>query len=208
MSKIDVQLNIEMLAVDKIIPYDNNPRSNDAAVDEVIKSVSEYGFKQPIVIDKNNVVIVGHTRLLAAQKLGLTEVPVHVADNLNEKQAKAYRIADNKTNDFSVWNNERLKFEFEDIEGLYTGFSEIEILNMCEKFDGDFDPNAEWDGMPEFNQVDNDFYRSLKVNFENEEGLQKFLEVVKVEITDKTQSFIYPIQKRGVRKDTAYQDSE
>ena len=112
--------------VQEIIPYENNPRNNDEAVDKVAESIREFGFQQPIVIDKDGVVIVGHTRLKAAKKLGLETVPVVTAANLTDEQAKAYRLADNKTNEFAGWDfdllNEEL-FEIDDIDMAAFGFN-------------------------------------------------------------------------------------
>ena len=92
-------------------PYDKNPRKNKEAVKYVAESIKEFGFKQPIVIDKNNVIVCGHTRLLAAKQLGLKEVPCILADDLTEEQINAYRLVDNKTNEFAEWDNELLKVE-------------------------------------------------------------------------------------------------
>ena len=89
-------MKIELIQIDRVIPYANNPRRNEAAVAKVAASIKEFGFRQPIVVDNNNVVIVGHTRLLAARQLGLAEVPVHIAEGLTSSQIKAYRIADNR----------------------------------------------------------------------------------------------------------------
>ena len=88
---------VVMRPIESIRPYENNPRLNDAAVDAVARSIQEFGFRQPIVVDEDGVIIVGHTRYKAALKLGLTEVPVHVAVGLTPAQVKAYRIADNQT---------------------------------------------------------------------------------------------------------------
>ena len=85
----------------EIYPYEHNPRKNDGAVDYVANSIREFGFKQPIVVDKNGVIIVGHTRYKAAQKLGLETAPVVVADDLDEEKARAYRLADNKTGELA-----------------------------------------------------------------------------------------------------------
>lgn len=114
--------------VSDLIPYVNNARKNDHAVDAVASSIKNYGFKQPIVIDSQGEVIAGHTRLKASIKLGLDEVPCIVADDLTPAQVKAYRIADNKVAELSEWDYELLKLELEDIEG-FTGF-EIEELNQ------------------------------------------------------------------------------
>ncbi len=125
-----VKLEVEYLGVDALIPYVNNPRINDNAVDAVAGSIAEFGFRNPILIDKNNVIIAGHTRLLAAKKLGLTEVPVVRADDLTEAQVKAYRIADNKTAELSEWDAEMLALELEEIGDLFTGFTEAEITEL------------------------------------------------------------------------------
>jgi len=106
-------MNIQEIEIDKVIPYHNNPRK-DQAVDKVASSINEYGFQQPIVVDKNMVVIVGHTRLLASKKLGLTKVPVFIAD-LSETKAKAYRIADNRLNEDSNWDMDLLSLEITDL---------------------------------------------------------------------------------------------
>ena len=106
------------MKVEDLIPYINNPRNNENAVDKVASSIAEFGFKNPIVIDKNNVVINGHTRLLASKKLGLKEVPVIVADDLTEAQVKAFRIADNKISEFSTWDYDLLNIELEQLEEL------------------------------------------------------------------------------------------
>lgn len=98
-----------------ITPYENNPRNNEDAVEKVAESIKEFGFQQPIVVDKDNVVIVGHTRLKAAERLGLDKVPVVIADELSEEQAKAYRLADNKTNEIATWKFDVLNEELLDI---------------------------------------------------------------------------------------------
>ena len=104
-------MKIIELKIDVLKPYDKNPRKNKEAVKYVAESIKEFGFKQPIVIDKNNVIVCGHTRLLAAKQLGLKEVPCILADDLTEEQINAYRLVDNKTNEFAEWDNELLKEE-------------------------------------------------------------------------------------------------
>ena len=115
--------------IDELIPYDNNPRNNTKAVDKVANSIAEFGFKVPIVVSENNIIVAGHTRLLAAKKLGLKEVPVIIADDLTEKQIKAFRIADNKVAELSEWNNDLLFQELVDLEMDMTefGFSQDEL---------------------------------------------------------------------------------
>lgn len=102
--------------VSDLIPYARNPRKNDASVDSVAASIKEFGFKQPIVVDKDRVVVAGHTRLKAAQKLGLETVPVVVAEDLTPEQIKAYRILDNKVGEKSEWDAELLHLELSEIQ--------------------------------------------------------------------------------------------
>lgn len=106
-------MDIILVPTKSIKPYEKNPRKNNASVDKVMASIREFGFKQPIVVDKNNIIIVGHTRYKAAIKLGINEVPVIVASDLSEDQVKAYRLADNKTAEFSEWNAELLAGELD-----------------------------------------------------------------------------------------------
>ena len=119
-------MNILEMEVEKVIPYENSPRKNDEAVDKVALSISAFGFKVPIVIDANNVIVTGHTRLKAAKKLGLKTVPCILADDLTEEQIKAFRLADNKVSEFSQWDEEKLMKELEalgDMDMSLYGFS-------------------------------------------------------------------------------------
>ena len=106
-------MDIQEIEIDKIIPYINNPRKN-LNVDKVASSIKEFGFQQPIVVDKTNTIVVGHTRYEAAKKLGITKVPVQIAD-LSDTQAKAYRIADNRLNQDASWDTKLLNIEFNDL---------------------------------------------------------------------------------------------
>ena len=103
-------LKVAGLPINKIIPFRRNPRVNEAAVEKVADSLREFGWRQPIVVDRDFVVVAGHTRLLAAPRLGLAEVPVHVADNLTPAQVKAYRLADNRVHEESHWDEELLNW--------------------------------------------------------------------------------------------------
>lgn len=129
-------MKVKMMPVSKIIPYARNPRKNDGLpVAKVKASLKEFGWQQPIVIDAQNIIVVGHTRFKAAIELGMTEVPVHVADNLTPAQIKAYRLADNKTGEFAEWDMELLALEFQDlkIEGFdldLTGFNDEELAGL------------------------------------------------------------------------------
>ena len=128
-------MNIIKMKVEELIPYINNPRNNENAVDKVASSIAEFGFKNPIFIDKNNVVVNGHTRLLASKKIGLKEVPCIVIDDLTDTQIKAFRIADNKTSEYAEWDEELLKLELEQLEDMNfdlecTGFDMDDIEQM------------------------------------------------------------------------------
>lgn len=102
-------------SIDELKPYEKNPRKNDKSVDKVAKSIEQFGFRVPVVIDKNNVIVCGHTRYKAAQKLHLASVPCVVADDLTDEQIKAYRLADNKVGEDSEWDMDLLQGELADI---------------------------------------------------------------------------------------------
>lgn len=111
-------MRVVLRDLDSLRPYKGNPRINDQAVEAVARSIREFGFRQPIVIDEKGVIIVGHTRWKAAKKLGLKKVPVHVASDLTAKQKRAYRIADNQTADLAEWNYELLAHELGELEAV------------------------------------------------------------------------------------------
>lgn len=111
-------MEIQERKLSEIIPYENNPRHNAEAVDKVAASLQEFGWQQPIVVDAEGIVIAGHTRLKAAQKLGMETAPVIVAEGLSEEQAKAYRLADNKTAEFSGWDFDLLNAEIFSIDQI------------------------------------------------------------------------------------------
>ena len=122
------EMKVQYVPIGQVKPYENNPRKNKAAVDYVANSIKEFGWRQPIVTDKDFVIIVGHTRLQAAKKLKLKEVPVLVADDMTEEQAKAYRLADNKTAEFAEWDFDLLNDELLNLDMDMTlfGFEDSE----------------------------------------------------------------------------------
>lgn len=112
-----------------IIPYENNPRINDPAVDAVAASIREFGFKVPVVIDRMGVIVAGHTRVKAAEKLGMTQVPCVIADDLTDEQVRAFRLADNKTGELAGWDFEKLEAELEALKNIdmtAMGFEKLE----------------------------------------------------------------------------------
>jgi site-specific DNA-methyltransferase (adenine-specific) len=122
-------MEIYEISVNDLKPYENNPRINDDAIDKVAKSIKEFGWKVPVVIDQNNIIVAGHTRLKAAQKLGLDKVPCIIADDLTPEQVKAFRLADNKTSEFAAWDFEKLAEELGEITEIdmaQFGFEEIQ----------------------------------------------------------------------------------
>ena len=128
-------MNITDVKIDDITPYHDNPRVNTDAINVVKKSLSEFGFQQPLVLDKNNVIIVGHTRFAAAKELGFENVPCYVADNLSEDKIKAYRIMDNKSAEYASWNYGLLTKEMTDLleqdyDLSFTGFTDEELSDL------------------------------------------------------------------------------
>ena len=130
-------------AIGKLKPYAKNPRVNDRAVKAVARSIHEFGFRQPIVVDAKGVVIVGHTRLKAAKQLKLKTVPVHVATGLSEAQKRAYRLADNQTADLAAWDYEKLIAELlvlkdkDDFDLTALGFGGRRLADLIEQDAGD-----------------------------------------------------------------------
>lgn len=135
-------MNIIEKKIGDIIPYEKNPRKNDEAVKYVAESIKQFGFKVPIVIDKNNVIVAGHTRYKASKKLGLKEVPCIVADDLTEEQIKAYRLADNKVAELAEWDFDLLGAELDgilDIDMCDFGFEALEDEEEVEVVEDDFE---------------------------------------------------------------------
>lgn len=143
-------LVIKWVAIDAITPYENNPRKiPKEAIEKVAASIREFGFRQPIVVDKDMVVVVGHTRLLAARSLGYDEVPVLVASDLPPEKVKAYRLADNRTNEFTSWDDDRLMEEltaFLSVDGFDMEDFGFDMSFLDKKADDveedDFDPDS------------------------------------------------------------------
>lgn len=125
-------MQIIMMPISELVAYENNPRRNDEAVGPVSESIKEFGFKVPILIDKNNVIIAGHTRLKAAKKLELNEVPCIMCDDLTTEQVNAFRLVDNKTSELASWDFELLDRELAELAAVDFdlspfGFAEVEV---------------------------------------------------------------------------------
>lgn len=125
-------MKIEYKSINEVIPYEKNARKNDKAVDQVMKSIQEYGFRNPIIIDENNIIIAGHTRHKAGKRMGMTFVPVIQVTDLTEEQKKGYRIADNRTSEFAEWDIDILKMELEGLD-KFTGFENVILIDDMKK---------------------------------------------------------------------------
>lgn len=137
---------IVVLPISEVRPYEKNPRKNDAAVKYVKESIRQFGFKVPIVIDSNRVIVCGHTRLLAAKSLGMTEVPCIMADDLTDDQVKAFRLADNKVGEFAEWDLDLLGDELDAIADA----SDIDMSDFgFDLSDGDEEKEVVEDEVPE-----------------------------------------------------------
>ena len=149
-------MNIKEIDINILKEYENNPRHNEAAVDKVAASIKEFGFKVPIIMDQNNVIVAGHTRLKAARKLGLEKVPCIIADDLSPEQIKAFRLADNKVSEFATWDEEKLHTELMDLKVIdfdieSFGFDIKEINEPEENIESDFDEDEEINTESNFN---------------------------------------------------------
>lgn len=158
-------MEIKMMKVDDLKPYENNPRFNDDAVEYVANSIKEFGFKVPIVIDKNNVIVAGHTRYKASMELGLKEVPCIVADDLTDEQIKAFRLADNKVSEKASWNYDLLDIELDDI--LNIDMEQFDFEKIDVNYDAEYKNNE-----IDLNEYDDDNFDIIcpKCGFRFNEG--------------------------------------
>lgn len=170
-------MQIEYIDIDKVMPYENNPRLNDDAVEYVKNSILEFGFKVPIIIDASNVIVCGHTRYKAAKELMMQSIPCIKADDLSEKQVAAYRLADNKVAEFAKWDYELLDEELSTLSEMLVdmeqfGFYEIDDSYIDNLFD-DEDEQAE--STEKEQEQDNDSDLCVVVRFDTKEELENFI---------------------------------
>lgn len=201
-------MKVEIVSIESIVPYANNPRNNEEAIEKVARSIDEFGWQQPIVVDENMVIIVGHTRLLAAKSLGLNEVPIHVADKLTDEQARAYRLADNRTNEYASWNMKMLGIELRDLDDIgfdieLTGFNNIELASLLIDPEVIEDHSAEWQGMPEY-ESENVAYKSLVVHFLKAQDVNNFSQLIGQAIGDRTKYLWFPPVEKEDAKSKEY----
>lgn len=141
-------MNIIEKPINEVIPYEKNPRINDNAVPAVMKSIEEFGFKVPIVIDKNGTIVTGHTRLKAAKKLGMKTVPCIVADDLTSEQIKAFRLADNKVAEAAEWEQSLLLEELQGIVDI--DMSDFGFMEETESIEGPDDTYTKDINIPQY----------------------------------------------------------
>lgn len=128
-------MTIIEVPIGQLKPYENNARKNEPAIPKVAESIKKYGFKNPIIIDKDNVIICGHTRWLASQQLGLKKVPCIMASDLTEEQVKEFRLVENRTNEFADWDYDKLVAELEDLDLEEFEFPELEYEDVISQDD-------------------------------------------------------------------------
>ena len=136
---MEKNMQIHIISIHDIRAYENNPRKiPEEAIDKVANSIKEFGFKVPVILDKDNIIVAGHTRILAAKKLNIEEIPCIIADDLTDEQIKAFRLADNKLSELSGWNFEKLDIE---LEGINLDMTEFGFdINSELKIDDFFTP--------------------------------------------------------------------
>lgn len=193
-------MQIEQLKTVDLIPYARNSRTHsEAQIAQIAGSIKEFGFTNPILIDGENGIIAGHGRVMAAQKLGLAEVPCIRLGYLTEAQKRAYVIADNKLALNSGWDEQLLAIELKDLEIAefdlaLTGFNDAEIAAAMSVLDdkGEFDPQEEWQDMPEFDQKDKKAFRTIPVHFNSQKDVDDFAVLIAQKITEKTRFIWFP----------------
>lgn len=155
-------MNVIDIDIGKLIPYEKNPRINKNSVNYVAESIKQFGFKVPIVIDKNYCIVAGHTRLLASKKLKLDKVPCIIADDLTEQQIKAFRLADNKVSEFSEWDFDILKDEIDKILDIDMSLFGFDFLEDEKSIDDENENDTEHHRMNTIKQYNLDLYDSEK----------------------------------------------
>lgn len=160
--------------IEELTPYENNPRKNAEAVPFVAESIKTFGFKVPIVIDKDGVIVSGHTRYKAAKSLGLSEVPCVVADDLNDEQIKAFRLADNKVGEIATWDFEKLHIELDELEEIEMQDFGFYLAGEEDDFENIFDPQEEKEEEAEEEKKEEDGYKVV-VKFKTKEEANELL---------------------------------
>tara|TARA_Y100001972_G_C7622047_1_gene312002 strand:+ start:101 stop:763 length:663 start_codon:yes stop_codon:yes gene_type:complete len=190
---------IVLFETDKLIPYARNSRVHSTEqIAQIAASIQEWGFTVPILIDEKNTLIAGHGRLLAAQKLELQKIPVMIAKGWSDAQKRAYVIADNKLAINAEWDEELLKVEIKQLElekfDISTmGFELDELTDLfLDKDFGETDAFDEWQDMPEYDNENLDYFRTIKIHFDNQEDVNSFAEKTGLPLTEATRFIRFP----------------
>lgn len=175
-------MKIKNMKINDLIPYENNPRNNEGAIEYVANSIKQFGFKVPIVVDKDNVIVAGHTRWLAASALEMDEVPVVVADDLTPAQIRAFRIADNKVAEKASWDYSKLGVEIKDLMDIDLGFDltdigfgEFELDVLMNENNVEIDDFFESEDHTNTSSNDGMFKITIKCDEENKEKIEELL---------------------------------
>jgi ParB family chromosome partitioning protein len=175
-------VNIIEKKLNEIKPYEKNPRRNDDAVKYVVESIKEFGFKVPIIIDKNGIIVAGHTRYKAAKKLNMEKVPCVIADDLTEEQVKAFRLADNKTSEMAAWDFDLLHEELDELQQFDFSMEDFGFYNNFndDEFDDLFESKAKEQTESRKDESADDFSGQWKVivRAESEEEAQEIAELL------------------------------
>ena len=193
-------MQFKQVDVDSLKAYPQNARThNEKQVAQIAESIKEFGFLAPCLVDKDNVLIVGHGRLMAAKTLGMKKVPTLRIEHLTPDQVKAYRIADNQLALNSDWDLELLGLELSQLQEIdldisVIGFNDAQVTSILSVSEFPVDASKEWEGMPEYIQEDKTSFRHVIVHFENNEAVAKFFSLIGQTHTDKTNSIWFPKQ--------------
>jgi hypothetical protein len=201
---------IERRLCANLVPYARNARTHSTEqVAQLAASIREWGWTVPVLVDPDDNIIAGHGRVLAADKLGIVEIPVMVARGWSDAKIRAYRIADNKLAENSSWNDELLTLEFADLRDAFdlsmTGFTVEQLDSM---FAADTDAASEWQGMPEFEQNSKLAFKTLVVHFKDADAVVAFSKAIGQLVTEATKFIWYPQQEKRVLIDKAYVSDE
>lgn len=203
---------IEQWPIERFIEYENNPRVNDHVVDSFAAIIKRFGFRVPMLVKSDGLVVDGHFRLKAARQLGLDVLPVILCDDMSEQEIQAFRLSVNKAAELADWDLDLLAGEMEilkayDFDLSLIGFDDGELSRLMSIQDGN-DADDVWDGMPEYSSSDLTEWKSVKVNFLNQNDMSSFARLIGQTITEKTRFVWYPKQEKVSAMDTEYIDDE
>ena len=174
-------MKIKEVNVDKLVPYANNPRLNEHTVNDLVKSIREFGFNQPIAVDKDYVIITGHARYKASLVMGLEKVPVVVLDNLTEEQVKGYRLADNKVGEKSAWHVNKLEQELMDLSVDMAQFGFEDLKGQLDTLDFDMDESDSGKDMDVLEGVEDEprgYSITYELSFKDEAEQEKWYDFI------------------------------